>query len=43
MPDIYAAEFADNEADFEFVDQLLPAKDESEGFDPYNTAVLQKK
>jgi len=43
MPDIYADAKLDIEADFKALDQPTPDIAEPDGFNPYDTAVLQKK
>ena len=41
MPDIYAVEHVETVPDLKIID--LSAADESDGFNPYDTAVLRKK
>jgi hypothetical protein len=43
MPDIYAPEFVATVEDIKIIDLSSPDVDESTGFNPYDTAVLQKK
>jgi len=43
MPDIYADAQVDIEADIKTLDQPTPDIEEPDGFNPYDTAVLQKK
>jgi hypothetical protein len=43
MPDIYADTHVDVEADLKALDQPTPDIEEPDGFNPYDTAVLQKK
>ncbi len=43
MPDIYAHEPVNKKIDAEVVDQSSQDTDESSGFNPYDTAVFQKK
>jgi len=43
MPDIYAEEFVPRDEPFEIEEESPPADDETGGFNPYDTAVLQKK
>jgi len=44
MPDIYASEFAATVQDIKIIDMSSSEDvDESTGFNPYDTAVLQKK
>jgi hypothetical protein len=43
MPDIYATEFVATVQDLKVLDLSSSDADESTGFNPYDTAVLQKK
>jgi hypothetical protein len=43
MPDIYADEYVATVQDLKVIDLSSPDIDESNGFNPYDTAVLQKK
>ena len=43
MPDIYADTHVDVEADLKALDQPTPDIEEPDGFNPYDTGVLQKK
>lgn len=43
MPDIYADKHDATEPDLKALEQTSPDLDEPEGFNPYDTAVLQKK
>ncbi len=43
MPDIYGDEFVATVEDIEIIDLPSPDIDESNGFNPYDTAVLRKK
>jgi len=43
MPDIYADEHVATEPDLKALDQPTPDIEEPDGFNPYDTAVLQKK
>ena len=43
MPDIYADGHDATEPDLKVLDQPSPDADESAGFNPYDTGVLQKK
>ncbi len=43
MPDIYAHEDVVTVRDLKIIDLSSPDVDESAGFNPYDTAVLQKK
>lgn len=43
MPDIYADRHDATEPDLKILDQASPDVDESAGFNPYDTGVLQKK
>ena len=43
MPDIYSDELSETVPDLRFLDQPSPGADESVGFDPYDTAKMQKK
>ncbi len=43
MPDIYADRHDVTESDLVLLDQSIPDSDESTGFNPYDTGVLQKK
>ena len=43
MPDIYAVMSVDTVPDLEILDLSTPDIDKSEGFNPYDTAVLRKK
>jgi hypothetical protein len=43
MPDIYAVRNVDTVPDLEILDSSTPDVDGSEGFNPYDTAILRKK
>lgn len=43
MPDIYADNHDGTEPDLRVLDQPSPEFDEPDGFNPYDTAILQKK
>ena len=43
MPDIYADEFVATVQDLKVLDLSSPNNDDASGFNPYDTAVLQKK
>jgi len=43
MPDIYAKEDVDTVRGIKILDPSSPETDEASGFNPYDTAVLQKK
>ncbi len=43
MPDIYADEHVATVSDLKIIGPSSPDADDAEGFNPYDTAVLQKK
>ena len=43
MPDIYADEHVATVSDLKIIGPSSPDSDDAEGFNPYDTAVLQKK
>ena len=43
MPDIYAVKHVDTVPDHKVIDLSSPDIDESNGFNPYDTAILRKK